>query len=155
MKYGWQLEASLWIRMGMACGTREWKRTYLEETYGLSIPTTPGVYLICASVQDGLAATGVSGRFYKQLYSAIYVGQAGNLRRRFAQHVRGYGNVHNARNIFRRLDYWYATALRSELDELEQCFIAVLGPAANDRNVMAYIGKPIPAGSVGRRLKRS
>ena len=153
MRYGWQFNVSLWTQLAAVCRAREWKRTYLEDTYQDSIPTDPGVYMICASVQDGLATLGSADRLYKKLYNAVYVGQAVNLRRRFAQHVRGYGNVPKARAVFRRLDYWHTTALETELDALEQCLIDVLGPAANDRNVTARVGDPVPAGSVEATLQ--
>lgn len=153
MRYGWQLNVPFWTQLAVACRTREWKRTYLEDTYQDSIPTGSGVYMICASVHDGLAIPGSTEGLYKRLYNAVYVGQAVNLRRRFAQHVRGYGNVPKARPIFRRLDYWYTTTLETDLNALEQCLLDALGPAANDRNVTARVGHPVPAGSVGSHVK--
>ena len=155
MRHGWQLHASLWNRLAVVCASRDWRRTYLEDTYRDVVPTCPGVYLICSSVQDGLAASGASAQLYKRLYNALYVGQAENLRGRFGQHLRGYRHVSKARAIFRRLDYWYAHVVTTELDEVEQCFIDVLGPAANDKNVIGRVGTPVPAGSVGSHLTRS
>ena len=140
----------------IGCGVRtpEWKRTYLEDTYRHVVPTCPGVYLICSSVQDGITASGASADLYRRLYNALYVGQTTNLRGRFGQHVRGYRNVSKARTIFRRLDYWYAHVGKTDLDDVEQCFLDVLGPAANDRNVLARIGTPVPAGSLGNHVRR-
>ena len=155
MRYGWQLDASRWNRLAKVCGTREWTRTYLEDTYQDVVPNCPGIYLICSSVQDGITASGTPTKLYGRLYNAVYVGQAENLRGRFGQHVRGYRKVSKARAIFRRLDYWYTRVLKTELDAVEQCFLDVLGPAANDRNVVARVGTPIPAGSVGHHVTRS
>ena len=154
MRYGWQFNVSHWAQLAAVCRAQEWKRTFLEDTYRRSVPTRPGVYMICASAKDGLATAGSADRLYKKLYNAVYVGQAVNLRRRFAQHVRGYGNVRKARAIFRRLDYWHTTTPKTELNALEQCLIDVLGPAANDRTVTARIGDPVPAGSVGSHVTR-
>lgn len=150
MRYGWQLEGVLWDHLAAGCESTRWTRTYLEDMYRQNVPATPGVYLICASAQDGLVFTESPERVFQVLYNAIYVGQSNNLRRRFAQHVRGYGNVPRARTIFRRLDYWYTGVTSEKLDELEQCLINALGPTANDRNVLAIVGKPVPAGSLGK-----
>lgn len=155
MRHGWQLEPSLWTRLGAVCSAREWQRTYLEHTYRSTVPTVPGVYLICSSVRHGIVASGASGDLYGRLYNALYVGQAKNLRVRFGQHVRGYRKISKARMIFRRLDYWYATVPPAELDEVEQGFLDALGPAANDKNVLGRVGNPVSAGSVGGRLMRS
>ena len=152
MRYGWQLDVSFWNRLSLTCGTQDWKRIYLEDTYKHSVPRDSGVYLICTSAQDGLTVTGAAARLFKVLYTAVYVGQAINLRRRFEGHVRGYGNVLKARSIFRRLDYWYTCVIAGELDDLEQCLIDAIGPAANDQNVQARVGEPVPAGSLGKLL---
>lgn len=154
IRHGWQLNSTFWSRLANACGPRKWKRTYLEDTYRFSMPNAPGVYLICVSALDGLDTTGGEHRLYKQLYNAIYVGQTTNLRNRFADHVRGNNDIRKARTIFRRLHFWYASAAKDELNDLEQCFLDALGPTANDRNVMASIGKPIPAGSVKNHHKK-
>ena len=154
MQYGWQLNFSHWSRFAALCATRQWHRTYLQDTYRHRLPTTPGVYLICASVQDALPTPIVSVRLYTLLYTAIYVGQTKNLRRRFADHTRGYGRMNKARTIFRRFDYWYAKIPEAELDDVEQCFIDVIGPVANDRNVRARIGTPVPAGRLANRTRK-
>lgn len=155
MRHGWQLNGAIWSRLAAICAPREWQRTYLEDAYRHTVPTSPGVYLICSSVQDGIAMSGASADLYKRLYNALYVGQAKNLRSRFGQHLRGYRNVSKARAIFRRLDYWYTGVLLTELDQLEQCFLDALGPPANDRNVLARVGIPVPAGSLAGRTTRS
>lgn len=155
MRHGWQLDRAPWKRLAVLCAPREWRRTYLEDAYRDTVPTSPGVYLICSSVQDGIATSGASADLYKRLYNALYAGQAKNLHSRFGQHLRGYRNVAKARAIFRRLDYWYTRVSLTELDELEQCFLDALGPAANDKNVLARVGSPVPAGSIRGRTTRS
>ena len=57
--------------------------------------------------------------------------------------------------IFRRLDYWYTTVTPGELNEVEQRFLDALGPAGNDKNVLARIGNPVSAGSLGGGVTRS
>lgn len=154
MHYGWQLNPSHWSRFAGLCATRRWQRTYLEDTYRHRIPTTSGIYLICASFHDALPPPTVSDRLYTRLYTAIYVGQAKNLRRRFADHTRGYGRVNKAHRVFRRFDYWYTKVSEMELDDVEQCFLDVIGPVANDRNVLARIGTPVPAGRLANRNRK-
>lgn len=131
-----------------ACDGCVWRRTFLEESYEVQVPTSAGVYLICASARI-LLGRGAAG-----LYNAVYVGQARDLRRRFREHLRGYGNVPKARMTFRRLDYWYISASPSDLDRIEQAFLDALGPSANDRNVRARIGEGVPAGAIGRFKER-
>jgi len=146
MRHGWRLDPKPWQRLAAVCRGQIWNRVYLEDDYRAQIPTEPGIYLICASPRHVLERSTLRDR----LYTVVYVGQASDLRRRFRQHVRGYGNVPAARSTFRRLDYWYTVASMHQLDRLEQCFIDALGPSANDRNVSVRIGNSIPAGSVGR-----
>ena len=155
LKYGWQLQPPRWTSLATLCGHRQWSRTYLEHAYRNTVPTGPGVYMICSSAQNGISLSYPSTPLYEKLYNTIYVGQAENLRRRFGQHLRGYRNISVAQLIFRRLDYWYTETLASELDQVEQCFLDVFGPSVNDRNVSARIGNPITAGSVGRHKPRS
>ena len=82
----------------------------------------------------------------KKLYNAIYAGQTTNLRQRFQNHVQGYGNLIQAKNTFRRLDFWFTSVRSAELDEIEQLLLDTLGPTANIINVKARIGEPMPAG---------
>lgn len=145
MRYGWQLDKSRWEELADTCRDREWTKTYLEDVYKSSIPKTSGVYIICASLRYVLPPSSLRD----DLYNAIYVGQATNLRRRFTQHVRGYRNVPKALEAFKRLDYWFTEVGLAELDDVEQSFLDTLGPTANDKNVRAKIGRPIPAGRVG------
>ena len=85
----------------------------------------------------------------ERLYSAVYVGQSRNLQRRFGDHVRtNRGKVADAKQIFRRLDFWYALFDSSDLDRVEKLVIQALGPSANERYVRAKIGNPEPIGSL-------
>lgn len=142
MRYGWRLNGACWRQLGDQVAGCHWKRTYLEENYANQVPVTPGVYLICAGAKD----VPLEGRVMERLYNAIYAGQATNLRRRFRQHVSGYGAVQDAKSTFRRLDFWYTPAHVADLDDMEQMLIDAFGPPANGKNVKARIGEPVPAG---------
>ena len=84
----------------------------------------------------------------EHMYNAIYVGQARNLRQRFQRHVQGYRDVVNAKNAFRRLDFWYTSVESDALNEVEQLLLDSFGPSANIKNVRARIGEPVPAGRI-------
>lgn len=143
MNYGWRLELECWQRLRVAIETFRWQRVYLELDYARQVPKTAGVYLICARAKE----VPISGTVMKQLYNTVYVGQTIQLKRRFKDHINGYGNVRNALKIFKRLDFWYSELNADSLDEIEQLLIDAFGPAANINNVKAKLGNPVPAGT--------
>jgi hypothetical protein len=142
VRYGWSLDKNEWNKLREKLTSVEWKRTFLENDYRATVPNTAGVYLICVSTSE----IPIFGRVMQELYNAIYVGQSKNLKGRFAQHVRGYGRVKPAISIFRRLHFWYAEVAPDGLDDIEQLLLDAFGPPANDKNVKAKIGSPVPAG---------
>ncbi len=148
MKYGWQLDGILWQRLSDHSGRHEWIRTYLDDDYKDTVPRGSGVYLICVSAIDAVSGGHNAERLLKTLYNVVYVGQTEDLRRRFLEHTKGYGDVRHARRIFRRLHYWYSPIPSIERDAVEQCFLDALGPAANRRNVRARVDAPVPAGGL-------
>ena len=146
MRYGWSIDPQPWRRLTAACRDRTWKRTYLEDSYKNGVPMDPGIYLICASTNYFAVLP--------PLYTAVYVGQAVNLRRRFRDHARGRTQVRLIQTIFRRLEYWYVSLPRNQLDELEQAWIDAVGPTINERNVRARVEPSVPAGSVRKPQKK-
>ena len=147
MRYGWSLKEDQWKTLSKAVSGRTWSRTYLESDYTDRVPTSSGVYLICAGTKN----IPISGEVMDLLYNTIYVGQASNLQKRFRDHVKGYGNVVPAKDAFRRLDFWYSTIERTQLTDIEQLLLTSFGPTANLKNakhLMARIGNPVPAGRI-------
>ena len=142
MRYGWNLDSASWGRLKQMVDAREWKRVYLEELYISQVPSSPGVYLICARAQD----VPLSGKVMELLYNAIYVGQSKNMRTRFRNHLAGYRNVQVAKLTFRRLHFWFTELNIQDLDNVEQLLLETLGPSANAINVKAKVGQPVPAG---------
>ena len=142
MRYGWDLAEDRWRDLRNLLDGRQWNRAYLESDYDTQVVREPGVYLICASPRN----IPVGGVVMRELYNAIYVGQARNLRVRFKDHVRGYREVQRAKAVFRRLDFWYTTVRVEELSQAEQVLISALGPTANAKNVKARVNEPRPAG---------
>lgn len=142
MRYGWSLDAEPWNKLRARIVAFEWRRVFLEEDYVSQVPSSSGVYLICASPRSVL----VPGRVMELLYNTIYVGQSRNLRARCRNHVIGYGSVRTAKLTFGRLDFWYSELAPNELSDVEQLLLEALGPTANMINVRAKVGEPVPAG---------
>lgn len=142
---GWTFNHSLWREIWTRLGTATWRRQPLSIDIARRIPATGGVYAICTHGSIGPKMGGL----LRELYNAIYVGQATNLRSRFKDHCHGYGDVRPARLVFRQLDFWFTET--NDLDDLEQLLMDTLGPPANRRNVLsARIGLPVDARS-GRK----
>jgi len=142
VKYGWRLDSNYWQDLRNEIDGLTWKRLYLEKDYAPQVPSSPGVYLICASAKD----IPIKGQVMERLYNALYAGQSINLHRRFGDHLRGYGSVLKAKSAFRRLDFWYSELPKTRLSEIEQLLLVAFGPTANVNNVKAKIGNPVPAG---------
>lgn len=143
MRYGWSLQGQDWSICELALGDAKWKKVTLEAQRADDVPKDiSGVYVICA-----IGSPPKKNRFLGKLYNAVYVGKSINLRGRFRDHVRGYGEVTAAKLAFARLDFWYCRSSISELSTIEQALISALGPSANRVNaVQATIGQPISAG---------
>jgi excinuclease UvrABC nuclease subunit len=117
-----------------------WRKQPLDLTVKRHVPETGGVYVICAHAVAGPNAAGILAA----LYNAVYVGQAMNLRNRFADHCRGYRDVRLAHQIFRSLDFWFSET--GDRNEAEQLLMDALGPPANRSNVIrARINPPVSA----------
>ena len=127
---GWSLDAQTWTTLASTITQNSWKRAYLTPDYQSRIPTHSGVYVMCVDTEF----LPVEGPPFSKMYSAIYVGQAKNLRNRFNDHLRGYADVRRARETFRRIHYWHTGVAEDRLSFVEQCLIDALGPTANRSN---------------------
>lgn len=145
MDYGWSLDPKVWAAVKEQLVDTVWSHTYLEILYRERVPECSGIYMITASLKV-LAIDGPTNDFR----NAIYVGQSINIRKRFLQHVNGYGDVTLAKQTFKRLDFWWTPIATGLLDECEQLLIYALGPSANRVNVIRR--EPIRA-SVGTPVK--
>ena len=142
MRYGWSLDSALWTQVQATIAEFAWNRVYLESDYQSRVSSGSGVYLICGSTRD----IPINGKVMERLYNVVYAGQTKNLRRRFREHVYGYGQVLKAKDIFRQMDFWYIELSDPNLSEIENLLIRVFGPPANGKYVRAKIGEPVPAG---------
>ena len=137
---GWTLNGGTWQRARQQLGPVTWRKQPLDFNVRRHIPSASGVYAICAHAVVGPQSAGMLAA----LYNAVYVGQATNLRNRFDDHCRGYGDVRPARLVFRMLDFWFSET--HALNEFEQLMMDALGPPANRSNVIgARVNPPISA----------
>ena len=140
MKYGWSLEYDEWKTLRILLSEVVWHRAYLENLHRDRVPSNSGVYIICGDT-NGIVNIGIEN---KSLKNAIYIGQSINLQRRFSDHVKGYGKVIRAKAIFSRLEFLWTEIPQDRLDVYEQALVSVLGPSANEINIIrAKIGQPI------------
>jgi hypothetical protein len=140
MRYGWSLDPNDWLDLQKLLADSKWSRVYLDSEYKDRVPSNPGVYIISGNTNS----IGNMGDAINCMRTAVYVGQSINLKGRFQDHIRGYGNVIKAKQTFRRLEYWWHEISRSELKKYEQALVSALGPSANEVNVIkAKIGVPV------------
>lgn len=140
MKYGWSLDISEWKALRVLLSEVVWHRAYLDPVHRERVSCNSGIYVICG-ITDGIVNIGIDKRGLK---NAIYIGQSSNLQRRFSDHVRGYGNVVKAKEIFIRLEFLWTEIPQENLDTFEQALVSVFGPSANEINIIrAKIGQPI------------
>ena len=131
---GWATDLKSWRQVSESTGSAEWKRVTLHEDSRSQVPAKPGVYVMCVRTRD----LHLPGKLFQNLMSAIYVGQAGSLKTRFAQHVRGdRPRLKQAMQTFRTISFYYIVLEdKQQLSRVEQCLIDALGPPVNSINVM-------------------
>lgn len=140
MKYGWSLDVTEWRALRVLLSEVVWHRAYLDPVHKERVSSNSGIYVICG-VTDEIVNIGIEKRGLK---NAIYIGQSTNLQRRFSDHVKGYGNVVKAKEIFIRLEFLWSEIPQENLDKFEQALVNVFGPSANEINIIrAKVGQPI------------
>ncbi len=151
MRHGWLLDRNAWHSARRTAKSQDWTKLPLNRTYSKHVPECPGVYMICVSGSPVEEESPFSA-----LYEVAYVGKATGLRKRFNDHVRGYGDVVRVKEIFGRVDFWFTAAAVDRISEIESRLIDLLGPVANRVNgstISGTIGKPRPV--VGRRAEEN
>ena len=128
---GWAIDQGSWKRVHEITYKTEWKRVSLNADNSSRVPAEAGVYVMCVTTRD----LHLSGKLFDKLMSAIYVGQAMNLKTRFAQHVRGdRPGLKEAIQTFRNITFFYTVLDKAHLSYVEQCLIDALGPSVNAIN---------------------
>jgi hypothetical protein len=138
LRYGWSLEARDWSR-ALELWNGPWKRVPFKRVQLSAVPEGTGIYAICGGVPGAHDPKGV----FKELYSALYVGQSLNLRQRFVTHNDSpKPEIKRVLELFRSLMFWYLELPAVEIDAAEDALIACFGPAANlRRGIRARIQK--------------
>lgn len=102
-----------------------WKSIGLKKGLERHIPDVPGVYVI-KSVERYLGLP-VS-------HDVVYVGKSENLRRRYREHC-NFTTEHNPELLSMRLseplEFWYASAERKKISEIEKELISKTKPKVN------------------------
>jgi len=131
---GWATDLKSWRQVSESTGSAEWKRVTLHQDSRSQVPAKSGVYVMCVRTRD----LHLPGKLFENLMSAIYVGQAGSLKTRFSQHVRGdRPGLRQAMQTFRTISFYYLVLEdKEQLSRVEQCLIDALGPSVNSINAM-------------------
>lgn len=145
MRHGWRLAEEAWQAARRAFNVHDWCHCSLTDTNRSLIPQSAGVYLLCARPLGTCALDTAPA-----LYDAIYIGRSSNLRDRYSQHCRGYGDVRQARRAFGALDFYYALMPEVATAHVEAQLIDALGPAANKIQGRIYATVGTPQKATGR-----
>jgi hypothetical protein len=109
------------------------------------VPDGSGVYAICvttATLRELREAT-----IFSAFCTALYVGQARGLRRRFSEHCAADNpDLRRGLSIFAPAEFWWCQMDPEHLNEFETRLIECFGPPANRvRGIQATLGPPRPA----------
>jgi hypothetical protein len=142
MKYGWTLNKDSWKRLIAAIGKRSWQKVPFTKLERAEVPESYGVYVFCTKP---CPSTQVAPQhLLRDLFNAIYVGQATNLRQRFDYHrTTPMAPMEAVRECFSTtLEFWFTTLESSaELCRVESLLIECLGPTANRQKGPGLEGK--------------
>lgn len=153
LRYGWQLDATVWSRVSPDLVTsQEWRYVGYSEDDAASVPSdSAGVYLICVYPLSRLARTEPSPNdLFSKFFAPIYIGRTDNLRRRFIEHCRRPSpKVRDARKCFGSgMQFWFHRLEVGRIAEEEAVLIRCFGPTANDRQeaIRATLGTGVAIG---------
>ena len=132
---GWSLDPNKWNLIRKEAGSNKWRFLPLVKANRELIPAKPGVYVICARASDV-----ESHKLLFNLKNSVYVGQSDSLKRRFKEHLDGYGRVKAAKECFVKLEFWWVVIdegplskkeVKNRLSFYEKLIQEALGPSAN------------------------
>ena len=148
MRHGWSLEYEWWAQLEKALPASAWQKVRFRLLDEDSVPSSPGIYAMSAGTPLHVDGDGMS--LFRQLHNVLYLGKSTNLRARFKQHVvTPKAELKQAMVCYGAPSFWFITVETARLDELEGLLIECLGPSANKKRNLQYIGatigKPVPA----------
>jgi len=151
MRHGWSLVKLEWNSIPhKLVNSKIWRSVQFNISDINSVPSSPGVYIICSSPPGRRRNDKVSPNdLFALLYNAIYVGKSENLRERFQNHCnKPKKEIVESRTCFEdSLDFWFFRLDASEIAYAEAHLIDCLGPPANTVRgiISATLQGPIPA----------
>lgn len=136
MRYGWSIEREPWVKLSnLRIGSKRWRSVQFAEGDSNSVPAVAGVYALCTP------PPGTNRRnrrpspndLFGLLFSAIYIGQTTDLRRRFVQHCRQpKQEIRQIRQVFSEsLEFWFCRMKSNEIEAAEMQMIDCFGPTGN------------------------
>jgi hypothetical protein len=150
LRYGWSPDRADWLLFGRTVAGLEWRTYPFDPIYQGVITTESGVYMICLSSWR----FGFDTAVWRDMNAPMYVGQSGNLRTRFGQHVQGlYEGTQELGRRFSGLNFWYCEIKdAAQISNVESALIQTFGPPFNTNNkrpISAVVGSPTNLPTVG------
>ncbi len=151
LQYGWTLQHVKWsVLPTELVNGDQWRSVQLSMSDVNSVPATSGVYAICACPPGRWRCeTNSPNDLFGILYTAIYIGESGNLQRRFRQHCQNpKATLRLGRKCYAdALEFWFFRLEQENLSAVEAQLIDCLGPPANEvgGSITARVLKPVPA----------
>ena len=143
-EYGWSLKRADWTAARALVVEHDFGKVRMQLQMQGAVPSVSGVYVICCGPNDPQPS-----ELWSELYNALYVGQAKNLRDRFVQHINARsGGAARVREAFDQLEFWYVPVPAATLSQYERTLQRALGPTANLISAPSYtvgLGPPVPA----------
>jgi excinuclease UvrABC nuclease subunit len=138
LRYGWSPHRADWLDFGKTVADLEWKTFPFHLVYCEAITTESGVYMICLPSSH----FGPDAAVWRNMNSPMYVGQSGNLRDRFRQHVQGlYKGTQQLATQFSGLVFWYCEIKpAAQIDTVESLLIQTFGPPYNTNKKRPFSG---------------
>ncbi len=150
MRYGWSINCEEWRQLSDALSqVGPWRNVLLTPNDQDMVPTTPGIYAICAAPPFSLEYENES--VVAHLATPLYIGKAeSGIRTRFARHCRG-ENQRLSRLLQcyqdKQPEFWFVELPLTAIQDAEALLIKCFGPPTNGRSerIRGTIGAPIEA----------
>lgn len=146
-RLGWSIDPQHWVRLREVAADLRWRKVILNSMETGSVPDKAGVYAICSRTNwEASCCRGLFG----DCYSPLYVGQTGDLRRRFREHCGSHtmGPINALKRCYAgRLEFWFAEVPIRDSEVIEGLLIQCFGPPANrnEGRIRARLRDPMPA----------
>lgn len=136
MRYGWSIEREPWAKLSnFRLNGNRWRSVQFTLSDSVTVPSTPGIYAFCALPPGTIRRNRrlSANNLFVHLFTAVYIGQTINLRRRFVQHCKQpKREIKEIRQLFAEgLEFWFCRLDLSEIEAAELLMIDCFGPPGN------------------------